>query len=66
MLLEPGADDLNIENGAVGGAYGVLEGLKTGGAKVEGKATEGGVAVLVARRGSSADAGGEGVRRRPF
>jgi hypothetical protein len=66
VLVEPGADDLNIEDGAVGCAYGVLEGLETGGAKVEGEATEGGVAVLVARGGSSADAGGEGVRRRPF
>ena len=40
VLVEPGANDLDVEYRAVGGADRVLEGLETGGAKVEGQATE--------------------------
>jgi hypothetical protein len=41
VLVEPGVNDLDVEDGAVGGADGVLEGLEGGGAEVEGEAAEG-------------------------
>lgn len=41
MLVEPGADDLDVEDGAFGGADGVLERLQAGGAEVVGQAAEG-------------------------
>lgn len=41
VLVEPGGDDFDVEDCAVGGADGVLEGLEGGGAEVEGEAAEG-------------------------
>lgn len=41
VLLEPGGDDFDVEDVAVGVADGVLEGLEGGGAEVEGEAAEG-------------------------
>lgn len=41
MLLEPGGDDFDVEDVAVGVADRVLEGLEGGGAEVEGEAAEG-------------------------
>lgn len=65
VLVEPGADDLDVEDGAVGGADGVLEGLEARGAEVEGQAAEG-RAVGGAARGVGADAGRVGVRGGPL
>jgi hypothetical protein len=42
VLVEPGADDLDVEDGAVGRADRVLERLERGGAEAEGEAAEGG------------------------
>lgn len=58
MLLEPGADDFDVEDGAVGGADGVLEGLEAGGAEVKGEFAEGDV---LCGAGAGAYAGGVGV-----
>jgi len=41
VALKPGANHLDVEDGARGGADGVLEGLQRGGAVVEGEAAEG-------------------------
>lgn len=65
MLLEPGGDDLDVEDCAVGGADRVLEGLEGGGAEVEGQAAEGDLGGVGAG-GIGADAGGEGVCGVPF
>lgn len=65
VLLEPGGDDLDVEDCAVGGADRVLERLEGGGAEVEGEAAEGDLGGVGAG-GVGADVGGEGVCGGPF